>query len=251
MESVFTSVVLHIAHTARLPDSPFDSLLLSVTRYLVDNASADSLTRFISILAFMLSCFDRLRLESPLVSPISRCCSLLQQVVSFPPLPRLIASSHSSFTDSSLVGEQSRWIEVEQLRQSSHHSACVNRLLSLLRSSPSDVPVITYDLLLLSVQSSRFLSLCDALSQMMSLLSTQPTEEWLVVRPHVLPPHRSLQQVIASRCVLLLLHHMPNERRRMERLLPFCGHEERFGFLRWILGSSAAPKDTLNLFASM
>lgn len=251
MESVFESVILHIAHIAHLPGSPFASLLLSVTEYLVDNVSPDSLIRFISILTFMLSCFERLRSKSPLLTPIFRCCSLLQQIVSIPPLPQLLMSSHFDFTVSTLAGESSRWLEVEQLRQSSNHSACVNRLLSLLRSSPSDVPVITYDLLLLTEPSSRFLSLCDALSQMMPTIPSQPTEEWLVVRPHVLPPRRSLQQVIASRCLLLLLRHIPNERQRMERFLPFCGSEKQFEFLRWIFGSGAAPKDSLSLFGCM
>ena len=251
MESIFESVVLHIAKISHLPASSFDSLLLSVTEYLVDNVSSDSIARFISILTFMLSCFERLNKESPLLLPILRCCSFLQQIITFPPLPRLIASSHSDSPDSTLMGESFHWLEIEQLRRNSTSSACVGRLLSLLRSSPSDVPVITYDLLLLSVQSPRFLPLCDALTQMMPMISAQSTEEWLVICPSVLPPNRSLKQVIASRCVLLLLHHLPSERQRMAGFLPFCGSEERFDFLRWVLGSGAAPTDALNLFITM
>lgn len=52
MESIFESVVLHIAKISHLPASSFDSLLLSVTEYLVDNVSSDSIARFISILTF-------------------------------------------------------------------------------------------------------------------------------------------------------------------------------------------------------
>ena len=182
--------------------------------------------RFISTLSCILVCADHFHITCHTSQEAESVLSSISAVFPLSPIVRLILNGDSA-PPQSLLYLFEGWWDVELSYRQHNYSQCQTYLHSFLQTHPNDSFFITYDLILLNINTSLFVPLCQSLLNSLLSCSNVPFTQWFVIRPALTPEHITLQQFFGYQLLLLLLEHAPCERRMIRSALSFCRDNEK------------------------